>query len=54
MSTQIPQQAEHALMIEKVKAELAAAIPGSPEALNFSNQLQHLLLASLPNEVTAA
>jgi hypothetical protein len=51
MSTQIPQPAEHALMIEKVKAELAAAKPGSPEALNFCNRLQSLIIESLPNEI---
>jgi hypothetical protein len=40
-----------AQMIEIVKAELAAAEPGSAAAANFSNQLQQLLLESLPTEI---
>jgi hypothetical protein len=47
-------KADHALMLEIVKAELAAAEIGSAAAANFCNQLQQLLLESLPTEIGRA
>jgi hypothetical protein len=42
------------VMIEIITAELAASEPGSAAAANFSNQLQQLLLESLPTEIARA
>jgi hypothetical protein len=38
-------------MIQIVRAQLKAAKPGSRAAATFSNQLQRLLLAELPEEI---
>lgn len=47
-------KADHALMIEIVKMELAEAEVGSQTAANLCNQLQHLILETLPDEIGIA